>query len=78
MKVAQECNSKYTMCKVVAVQTDVTKEEECKLEEIYLNYNRVLIDTAIKVFGRIDILILNAGAIAYSYFEDMKDMSTLK
>jgi len=37
-----------------------------------------LIETTIKEFGRIDILILNAGAIAYSYFEDLKDLSTME
>lgn len=37
-----------------------------------------MVDITIEKFGRLDILILNAGTIAYAYFEDMKDMSILR
>ena len=39
---------------------------------------RRLIDTAIHEFGRIDLLILNAGVSAHFLFEDLKDTKIFK
>ncbi len=46
--------------KVMAVLTDVSREEDCKN----------LIDTTINKFGKIDILISNAGVSMRALFED--------
>ena len=48
------------------VATDVTKEEECKR----------LVDRAVEVFGRIDIMVCNAGISMRALFDDV-DMSVL-
>lgn len=47
-KVATQCD-RYS--KTLIIPTDVSREEECKS----------LMDTAVKAFGRIDVLICNAG-----------------
>lgn len=49
------------------MKTDVREESECKR----------LIETTIKEFGRIDILVLNAGISAHSLFEEMQDMNIM-
>lgn len=53
--------------KVSFVEMDVTKEEDCKR----------LIENTISVFGRIDVLINNAGISMRALFEDL-DLSVLK
>jgi len=53
--------------KVIAVQCDVSKEEDCKQ----------LIDQALLTFKKIDILINNAGVSMRALFRDL-DLSVLK
>jgi len=53
--------------KALAVQTDVTKEEDCT----------ALIAQAVKTFGRIDVLINNAGISMRALFSEL-DLSVLK
>lgn len=50
----------------VAVQTDVTKQEDCKR----------LIDAAVAAFGGVDILVCNAGISMRALFDDV-DLSVL-
>lgn len=52
---------------VIVTQTDVSREEECRL----------LIDNTVKQFGRIDILINNAGISMRALFSDV-EISVLK
>ncbi len=52
--------------RAVAVPTDVSIEEEC----------RRLIDRAIEAFGRIDVLINNAGVSMHAPFDDITDWAT--
>jgi len=47
---------------VLAVKTDVTKEEDCKN----------LIESAVQKFGKIDVLINNAGISMRASFEDVE------
>lgn len=63
---AQELQKKYNIT-AVAVQCDVTKEEDCKH----------LIEHAILTFKRIDILINNAGISMRALFKDL-DLSVLR
>jgi short-subunit dehydrogenase len=51
----------------IAVETDVTREEDCKK----------LIDTTIHEFGKIDVLINNAGISMRALFRDV-DLNVLK
>ena len=53
--------------KALAVQADVSKEEDCK----------ALMAQAVQTFGRIDILINNAGISMRALFKDL-DLSVLK
>jgi short-subunit dehydrogenase len=53
--------------KAIAVQTDVSQEEDCKL----------LIKQALVTFGKIDILINNAGLSMRALFNDL-DLAVLK
>ncbi len=53
--------------KALAVQTDVSREEDCKL----------FVQQAIQSFGRIDVLINNAGISMRALFNDL-DLSVLK
>ncbi len=50
---------------VMVVRTDVTIQDDC----------RRLIDATIGKFGRIDVLINNAGKSAQALFEDVEDLS---
>jgi NAD(P)-dependent dehydrogenase (short-subunit alcohol dehydrogenase family) len=47
---------------------DVSKEGECK----------EIVEECVKLYGRIDILVLSAGVNAHTYFEDMKDLDVLR
>ncbi|MGV3548010.1 MAG: SDR family oxidoreductase [Pedobacter sp.] len=65
-EITADLQQKYNV-KALAVQTDVTKEEDCK----------VLIDQAILTFGKIDLLINNAGLSMRALFKDV-DLAVLK
>lgn len=65
-EITADLQQKYNV-KALAVQTDVTKEEDCK----------VLIDQAILTFGKIDMLINNAGLSMRALFKDV-DLAVLK
>jgi short-subunit dehydrogenase len=65
-EITADLQKKYNV-KALAVQTDVTKEEDCK----------VLIDQAILTFGKIDVLINNAGLSMRALFKDV-DLAVLK
>ncbi len=52
--------------KAVAVPTDVSLEEDC----------RRLIDWALEAFGRIDVLVNNAGISMHARFDEISDWST--
>ncbi|MEN8118182.1 MAG: SDR family oxidoreductase [Bacteroidota bacterium] len=62
MERLQELKEKLTNVEVLTVKTDVTKEEDCKN----------LIDSAINKFGKIDILINNAGISMRASIEDVE------
>lgn len=64
-QVADELKDKCT--DILCLSTDVSKEEDCKM----------LIDAAVKNYGRIDVLINNAGISMRAIFEDT-DLSVLK
>lgn len=56
-----------------------------KIQNVYMSYLfffshffRNLIDSAIQNFGKIDILILNAGISAHFKFEDVNDLEVFK
>jgi len=61
--VVDEC--KLLGCEAVGVISDVSKKEDCKL----------LIDSAVQKFGRVDSLVLNAGISVVARLEDVTDMS---
>ena len=58
-----EC--KQLGAKVLSVSTDVSEEAQCKN----------LIDTTVNEFGRIDMLVNNAGMALASRFENLEDLS---
>lgn len=58
----EELQQKLKTVEVLPVQTDVAKEEDCK----------ILIDKAIAKFGKIDILINNAGISMRAAFSDVE------
>ncbi len=64
--IAQDIENKYHV-KAIAVATDVSSEEHCKL----------MVDECIRIFGRIDVLICNAGISMRSLFVDVQ-LSVLK
>ena len=57
---------KYNV-RALAVQTDVTREDDCKF----------LINQAVSTFGKVDVLINNAGLSMRALFNDV-DLSVLK
>lgn len=64
-KIAEEINEKFnsqqSTSKVLCIKTDVTKEEDCKN----------LVEQTIKHFGKIDVLVNNAGISMRAVFKDM-------
>ncbi len=62
-KIAEEINEKFNKStdNVLCVKTDVTKEEDCKN----------LVEQTIKHFGKIDVLVNNAGISMRAVFKDM-------
>jgi len=64
--VAAECRQRGA--KALVVQTDVTDETQCQR----------LIERTIETYGRIDVLLANAGYGRPKRFEALRDLSTLK
>lgn len=58
----EELREKLNNVEVLPVKTDVTKEEDCK----------ALINSAVEKFGKIDILINNAGISMRALLEDLE------
>ena len=58
----KELEDQLTKVEVLPVKTDVTKEEDCKF----------LIESAVRKFGRIDVLINNAGISMRASIEDVE------
>ena len=54
--------------KAIAIPTDVSKSDQCKQ----------LIDSCIIEFGKIDVLVNNAGITMWSYFDKVKDLTILE
>jgi len=52
----------------LVVPSDLTRENDCKN----------LIDAAVSEFGRIDVLVNNAGRTMWTFFEEIKDLSAFK
>ena len=53
---------------VVTVKADVTSERDCQ----------AIVSGGVVAFGRLDVLVNNAGATMWARFEDIDDMSILK
>ena len=68
-KIAEEINEKFNKStdNVLCVKTDVTKEEDCKN----------LVEQTIKHFGKIDVLVNNAGISMRAVFKDM-DLNVMR
>lgn len=64
--VANECEANDALAQVIA--TDVSVQEQCKN----------LIQQTIAVYGRIDVLINNAGLTMWAKFEDVEDFSIMQ
>jgi NADP-dependent 3-hydroxy acid dehydrogenase YdfG len=65
-EVAEECRK--LGAKVVTVKADVTQDRDCQ----------AIVSGAVVAFGRLDVLVNNAGATMWARFEDIKDVSILK
>jgi len=57
----EDITSKWNTADFIAIQADVTREEDCRL----------LIAAAVEKFGRIDVMINNAGISMRALFEDV-------
>ncbi|KAF2070173.1 hypothetical protein CYY_008500 [Polysphondylium violaceum] len=55
-------------CKCLVVSYDASKEQDCKF----------LIETVIKEFGRLDLLLLCAGVSYHNQFKDTKDLNVYR
>lgn len=70
-KIAEEINERFnsqqSTSKVLCVKTDVTKEEDCKN----------LVEQTVKYFGKIDVLVNNAGISMRAVFKDM-DLNVMR
>jgi len=55
-------------CKCLVVSYDASKESDCKF----------LIETVIKEFGRLDLLLLCAGVSYHNQFKDTKDLNVYR
>jgi short-subunit dehydrogenase len=62
--VAADCRARGAQALVAS--TDVTDEAQC----------RTLIERAVAAFGRLDVLVNNAGVSMHAWFEDTTDFST--
>lgn len=65
-EVARECEAAGSQCLVV--QTDITDAAQC----------RALVDSAIARFGRMDVLINNAGSTMWSRFDELADLGVIE
>jgi len=65
--VADECR-KLGTGGVITVKCDVAEESDC----------RTLLTASLLAFGRVDVLVNNAGATMWARFEDIQDMSILE
>ena len=65
-EVAADCRK--AGASVVTVRADVTSERECQ----------AIIAGAMVAYGRLDMLVNNAGATMWARFEDIRDMSILQ
>ena len=63
---AEEC--KQLGSETVIVQTDVTQQADC----------RSLVDQTVTAFGRLDMLVNNAGVSMWTLFEDIQDMRMIE
>ena len=70
-KIAEDINEKFNSQQptdnVLCVKTDVTKEEDCKN----------LVEQTVKHFGKIDVLVNNAGISMRAVFKDM-DLNVMR
>jgi short-subunit dehydrogenase len=65
-EVARECETAGSTC--LAVPTDITDPRQC----------RALVDAAIARFGRLDVLINNAGSTMWSRFDALADLEVIE
>ena len=65
-KIAEECRQRGG--KILVVQTDVADEEQC----------RVLVEKTINAFGRLDMLINNAGLAVGALFEQHQGLNLFR
>ncbi len=65
-ELARECEAAGSQCLVI--QTDITDAQQC----------RALIDGAIARFGRLDVLINNAGSTMWSRFDELADLGVIE
>ena len=66
-EIAKRFNIQHSTAKALCVKTDVTKEDDCKN----------LVEQAVKHFGRIDVLVNNAGVSMRATFKDL-DLKVMK
>jgi short-subunit dehydrogenase len=66
LEVAEDCRK--AGASVITVKADVAVEHDCQ----------VMVTAALLAFGRIDVLVNNAGATMWARFEDIEDMAILE